>query len=167
MTRTKTQLLAEADSILRQPNLSREDTARVTSLLELADAVTDKTELRKAVMRDREHELGRTAETPETTAEDQEFRHYLFATEQSTARQLAQLRALSVGTDSGGGFLVPQAFAQRFEVALRKGDGILDACTTFEMARGNAFNYPALEDTSVNNIGTVVAENAISISGPT
>jgi len=59
MTRSRSEILAEVDQLLKKQTLSREDSARATSLLELADAVTDRSELRRAVTESRNRELGR------------------------------------------------------------------------------------------------------------
>ena len=161
MTRSRAELLVEADTILAKANLSREDTARPTSILELADALTDKTDLqRRAIMARRDRELGRepeeVREVHEPASADVQWRNYL----------AGEQRALGVATDAGGNYLVPTAFSDRLEIALKNGDGIIDASTLFTPSRGTAFNFPVLEDTSTNNVATIVSENTISISGP-
>ena len=54
--------LAEASAILQKNNFTKEDSSRVTSLLEFSDRLTDKDGLRRATMHQREIELGRTVD---------------------------------------------------------------------------------------------------------
>src|SRR3954469_6879837 len=69
-TRTRSELLATADSILKKDNLTREDSARVEQLIALADE-TEKDELRRATMDAHSRELGHL-ETPEASVPDQD-----------------------------------------------------------------------------------------------
>ncbi len=48
-TPSRTAILAEVDSLLHKPTLSREDSARAEQLLNLADSLVDRTELRRAI----------------------------------------------------------------------------------------------------------------------
>jgi HK97 family phage major capsid protein len=163
-TRTSSELLTEADSILSQPNLSKENAARAEQLITLADSQTDKTELRRrATMAAHSRELGRrhveTVQTPEANlTEDEAFRHYLLSGKEA--------RAQAVGTDAAGGYITPQSFTDSVEVMLRKTDGLFDAATLFEPSRGTPINYPILEDSAASNAATVVSENGTSVSGP-
>ncbi|MGH9516363.1 MAG: phage major capsid protein [Terriglobales bacterium] len=189
-TRTRSELLSAADEILRKPNLSREDSARVENLIALADETAkdelrratmadrarelgshletpDKDELRRATMATRERELGRRhVETPKLETaeanlpEGEAFRYYL-----TSGRQSAK-RAQAVGTDSAGGYITPQSFSDSVEVMLRKTDGLFDAATLFEPTLGTAINYPILEDSAAANAATVVSENNTSVAGP-
>src|SRR3954469_22732878 len=106
-TRTRSELLATADSILKKDNLTREDSSRVEQLIALADEtekdelrratmaahsreleapetnLPDQDQLRRATMAARDRELGRPEkklETPEVNlSEDEAFRHYLLS----------------------------------------------------------------------------------------
>src|SRR5689334_9358130 len=131
--------LAEAASILQKSNFTKEDSSRVTSLLEFSDRLTDKDGLRRAVMAQRDHELGRTVETPEPrTDETREFRDYLMATDSRVVAELErqQARALSTVTTAGG-YLVPAAFSRAVEIGLGNYDQIFDACSVFETSTGD------------------------------
>src|SRR6476646_2251856 len=121
MTRSRTEILAEVDQLLRKPNLSREDSARAESMLALSDSLSDKDPLRRATMAQRDRELGRTVGPPEATPAYVEWRAYLANGKNAfTAERWAEMRAQGVATDAGGNDLVPAAFAERLEVALKK-----------------------------------------------
>jgi HK97 family phage major capsid protein len=53
---------------------------------------------------------------------------------------------MNVGTDSAGGFLAPDGFAQRVESAMSNFDQIFDAVSTFTTQRGGEFFYPVVDD---------------------
>ena len=161
--------LAEAASILQKSNFSKEDSSRVTSLLEFSDRLTDKDALRRATTHARNVELGRTSEISEPTPAEQEFRAYLArGTEglsEIRAEEMRKLERRALGTTTtAGGYLVPQSFSDRLEVMLKKTDGLFEIATLFETSTGTATGYPVLEDTA--NSAAVVAENAQSNAGP-
>ena len=151
--------LAEAASILQKTNFSKADSSRVTSLLEFSDRLTNKDELRKSVMRQRDAELGLAPTTPEPTPADQEFRNYLTAIDSAIVKEMEKRAGMNVGTGSAGGYLAPAGFAQRVESAMVGYDQIFDACTTFTTQRGGAFYYPLVDDVS---FATVVPEGTTS-----
>jgi HK97 family phage major capsid protein len=70
--------------------------------------------------------------------------------------------AQSVGTNSAGGYLVPQSFADRFESMLLHTDPIFELAMLFETKTGSASPYPILDDTA--NSAAIVAENSASSS---
>lgn len=189
-TRTRSELLETADSILKKDNLTREDSARVEQLIALADetekdelrratmdahsrelghletpeaSVPDQDELRRATLRARSRELGRPVVTPEETPEAKLSEDEAFRHYLLSGKQA---RAQAVGTDSAGGYITPQSFTDSVEVMLRKTDGLFDAATLFEPTLGTAINYPILEDSAASNAATVVSENGTSVTGP-
>ena len=154
--------LAEAAGILQKSSFTKEDSARVTSLLEFSDRLTDKDPLRRATLDARDRELGRApVEVHEPTQADTEFRNYLMAADAGMARELEKRAGLTAGTGSQGGYLAPSGFSERVELAMAAPDGIFRASTTFETARGGAFNYPLINDSVV---ATVIAEGATSVT---
>lgn len=73
-------------------------------------------------------------------------------------------RALSVGTDSAGGFTVPEGFAGFITETMQDFSGLLNAAqgpngpTLLRTASGNAIPFPTNDDTG--NAGAILAENA-------
>jgi HK97 family phage major capsid protein len=71
---------------------------------------------------------------------------------------MQQFRAQSVGTNSAGGYTVPQGFKDSLEVALKNFSGVLQApVSAFSTDAGNALPWPTLNDTA--SVGELVAEN--------
>lgn len=67
-------------------------------------------------------------------------------------------RAQSVGTDSAGGYTVPEGFANQIEVAMSAYQGIRNVSTVISTATGNTLPWPTVNDTG--NSGALLAENA-------
>jgi HK97 family phage major capsid protein len=164
-------LLAQAQNILNKPSFSREDSARVDGLLALADAATDRSELRRATLESRNAELGRPplpASQP-----DRRFTAYmrggpdtLTAEERRTmgigAAGMRRIQgALQVSTGGAGGYLVPQSFSTVLEAMLKATDPIFMLSTLFETETGSVTNYPLIDDTSAE--ATLVAESGSSV----
>ena len=173
MTPDRTALLAEADSLLHKSLFSKEDSARVEQLIALADACTDRSELRAATLAQHARELGRPVPIP--SQPDARFTAYL--RQGPSALSLEDRRRIGIekmtpplrssqseGTGSAGGMLVPQSFADVYWAALKATDGLFELATVWESDTGTASPYPVLEDTS--QAATVVAENAQSVDGP-
>ncbi len=159
MTPNRTQLLGEAESLLRSVPFTKEISSKIESLLAVADRSVDKTELHRAVLRQRDIELGRSTplETPRhAPGEEREFRAYICATGQDEARALARKRleqvfegrALST-TTTAGGYLVPQSFSDRVEAMMAKYDGLFDVSGPFVTKNGSATGFPLLSDEGV------------------
>lgn len=69
-----------------------------------------------------------------------------------------ELRAQSIGTNSAGGYTVPQDFAKTIEVALKDFSGVRQAATVVPTSDGRALPWPTVNDTTVS--GALIAENA-------
>lgn len=65
--------------------------------------------------------------------------------------------AQSEGSNSAGGYTVPQGFYQKLEDAQKAYGGMIDASFVFDTASGNALPIPTDNDTS--NSGAILAEN--------
>ena len=152
MTRSRNELLATVDQILRQASLSREDSARAEQMLSLADSLSDKSELRRATLNQHARELGAPIEVHETTSADSEFRAYLEVADSRMARELEKRAGMNVGTGSAGGYLAPPGFSQSVVDAMLAYDQIFSASGSFETQNGNAFFLPITDD------GTMFAE---------
>jgi HK97 family phage major capsid protein len=70
--------------------------------------------------------------------------------------------AMSILTDNGGGFLVPQDMANKVWSMLKQQDRLFDpeVVTFYETDHGNALTVPVTDDTGVSAV--IVAENATS-----
>lgn len=74
-------------------------------------------------------------------------------------RQDLDIRAdMGVATGAGGGFLVPQAFSDAVDIAMKAYGGMLNVSDVFDTASGADMPYPTVNDTS--NVGELLAENA-------
>jgi HK97 family phage major capsid protein len=167
------QLLAEVDQLLHRQNFTKEDSARCETLLRLADSLTDRSDLRAAVMRQRDIELGRIPQI--ASQPDAQFMAYLRRGKDALSledrRRIGSERATplraaeGVGSGGAGGYVVPASFFDRLESILKLTDGLFDASTLFETATGSTGQgYPILDD--VGNVATIVGENSSSIAGP-
>jgi HK97 family phage major capsid protein len=67
-----------------------------------------------------------------------------------------EVRAMSVGTPSAGGYMVPQSFLNLLDVAMKFQDGMMDACDYWDTENGATAPVPSINDTS--NVGERVAE---------
>lgn len=66
-------------------------------------------------------------------------------------------RAQSVGTDSAGGYTVPEGFSGEIEKAMAAFQGIRNAARVISTSTGNTLPWPTVDDTS--NTGALLAEN--------
>lgn len=66
--------------------------------------------------------------------------------------------AQSVGTTTGGGFLVPQGFSDRLEIALKFYSGMLQNSEIVTTESGNDIPWPTVNDTT--QVGAILAENS-------
>jgi HK97 family phage major capsid protein len=164
-------LLSQAHSILSKPGtFSKEDNAKVESLLALADSLTDddaKDEMRKAKLKRMARETGRgepvfaTRQPSETdperlTAAD---RHLLALAEY--LRTGRSIRAyLGVGTGSTGGFLAPQPFADRVAEMMQQWDDLFSIATPWISSTGEVSGFPIIDD--VASSAAIVAEQGTS-----
>lgn len=65
--------------------------------------------------------------------------------------------AQSVGTDTAGGYTVPEGFVARLEEALLAVGGMLEVADVFSTSTGNALPFPTENDTAQK--GAIIAEN--------
>lgn len=94
---------------------------------------------------------------------DKAFENYLRTGKPN--QDLQELRvsnAQSTGTDSEGGFTVPEGFRQKLVEVREAFGGLASAVETFPTDTGNPLEYPSNDDTG--NTGTITAENT-AISG--
>lgn len=92
---------------------------------------------------------------------DRAFNHYLRT---GVANQdIAELRAQSVGTDSAGGYMVPETFRQKLTERLKAFGGLANEAETITTSNGEDMRWPTLDDTA--NTGVIAAENTAPASG--
>ena len=77
--------------------------------------------------------------------------------EMETLRTGVPQNAQTVGTGSGGGYLVPAGFGGELLEALKAFGGMRDVATVIATASGAALPWPTVDETGV--IGEIVAEN--------
>lgn len=94
--------------------------------------------------------------------EDRAFENYL-RTGQANSDLTRATNAQSAGTDSQGGFTVPEGFRQKLIEARKAFGGIADTVESFPTDTGNPVEYPSIDDTA--NSGTITAENAAITGG--
>lgn len=75
------------------------------------------------------------------------------------------LNALSVASDTAGGFTVPMGFVKSLEVALMQFGGIRNVATIMRTSTGEPLPHPTTNDT--NNSGELIPENAVNATDGT
>ncbi|MFI7677874.1 phage major capsid protein [Actinophytocola sp. NPDC049390] len=78
-------------------------------------------------------------------------------------QDIAELRAQSVGTDSAGGYTVPEGFRQKLTERLKAFGGLANEAETITTSKGERLPWPTLDDTA--NTGVIAAENTAPASG--
>jgi HK97 family phage major capsid protein len=76
---------------------------------------------------------------------------------------ITELRAQGVGTDTAGGFTVPETMLQKITERLKAFGGVANAVETITTSSGEKITWPTLDDTA--NSGVIVAEGATPGSG--
>ena len=77
--------------------------------------------------------------------------------------ELAEYRALSKGTNTAGGWLVPDGFYDKIHDRLKAFGGIASLAEEITTSNGRPLPFPTVDDTS--NVGELVAEGGASSSG--
>lgn len=177
----RAKLVADAQAILKQDVMTKEDEAKFDAMMADADKSTieiDRHERVKAM----EYELGQRVEQRagrDVISVDQDVeqqatslkafsdwvRGGMEALDDSQRKTMLNRRgfapsiqaAQSVGTTTAGGFLVPQAFSERLEIALKFYGGMLQVAETFETGTGADMPWPTVNDTAQS--GAILAEN--------
>lgn len=76
---------------------------------------------------------------------------------------LTELRAQSVGTDSAGGYLVPDTMRQKLVDRLKAFGGLANHAEEITTSSGETMRWPTLDDTA--NSGVIAAEGTAPASG--
>jgi HK97 family phage major capsid protein len=76
---------------------------------------------------------------------------------------ITELRAQSVGTDSAGGYTVPESMRQKLTDRLVSFGGVQSVVETISTSSGETLKWPTLDDTA--NSGVIAAEGTAPASG--
>ncbi|MFC0628547.1 phage major capsid protein [Kribbella deserti] len=89
------------------------------------------------------------------------FNHYLRTGQQNA--DIVELRAQSVGTDSAGGYTVPDSMRDKLTERMKAFGGLASAVEEISTTSGEPLRWPTLDDTA--NSGVIAAENTAPASG--
>lgn len=95
--------------------------------------------------------------------EDRAFERWLRSGGREWQPELAEFRAQSEGTNTAGGYLVPQGFRAKLVERMKQFGGIANYAETFTTSEGNLVPYPTVDDTA--NVGEIVAEGGTFAAG--
>lgn len=176
----RAKLVADAQAILKQEKMTPEDEKKFDALMAESDRLKASIDRLERAM-DAERELSQRVEqragrehisTDEATQKEMKdvevfnkwFRRGMEALnmDERAVMQRSQVPSIqaaqSVGTTTAGGFLVPQAFSDRLEVALKFFGGMLNESDIIETGDGADMPWPTVNDTA--QVGAILAENA-------
>lgn len=176
----RAKLVADAQAIVKQEQMTPEDEKKFDAIMAEADVATQNLDRLERLM-NVEHELSQRVEQRagrEQLSNDQAaeqtgrevavfgkwLRHGMEALsmDERSVMQRSQAPAIqaaqSVGTTTGGGFLVPQSFSDRLELALKFFGGLLQEAEVLETGDGAEMPWPTVNDTT--QLGAILAENA-------
>jgi HK97 family phage major capsid protein len=97
------------------------------------------------------------------TREDRAFERWLRSGGREWQPELAEYRAQSEGTNSAGGYLVPQGFRNKLIERMKQFGGIANYAEVITTNEGNLLPYPTVDDTA--NVGEIVAEGGTFAAG--
>lgn len=92
---------------------------------------------------------------------DRAFDHYLRTGREN--QDIVELRAQSVGTDTAGGFMVPDLMRDRITERMKAFGGLAGAVEEITTTGGEPLRWPTLDDTA--NTGVIAAEGTAPGSG--
>lgn len=172
----RARLATEAQDIVKNApaeGLTAEDRQRFDGLMGEVDTLKgdiDRIERLEAEARDLaapQATIAGQKDTATVTVEERKaqheaaFRAYVMGGEQNLSNEqrnvLREARAQSVGTDSEGGYLVPEGFSNALERSMLAFGGMRQAATVFSTNSGNVLPWPTVNDTG--NVGAILAEN--------
>lgn len=95
--------------------------------------------------------------------EDRAFEAWMRSGGRYDPPELAEYRAQSEGTNTAGGYLVPQGFRRKLVERMKAFGGIANAAEEITTTEGNLLPYPTVDDTG--NVGEIVAEGGTFAAG--
>lgn len=174
----RAKLVADAQAILKQEKMSAEDEKKFDAIMADVDAKKSDIDRFERVMA-AERELSQRIEqragvegaaVSDRKVKDEEevaiFHKWMLGGMEAlemSERQVMQKRhtmiqAAQSTTGSAGGFMIPQGFSDRLEVALKFYSGMLQNAEVIETDSGNDIPWPTVNDTA--QVGALLAENA-------
>ena len=99
----------------------------------------------------------------EVSREDRALETWLRSGGKVWPEELAEFRAQSEGTNTAGGYLVPQGFRAKLVERMKQFGGIAAEAEEITTSEGNLLPYPTVDDTA--NIGEIVAEGGTFAAG--
>jgi HK97 family phage major capsid protein len=158
-------LIAQVHGLLNAPTFSKEDAARVESLLRLVDTLDEDRAMakyRRAKLTEDEASVGlRTERTLRLDSTYQNFiRALRYGNDGGVLPDTSEARALAIGTDSAGGYLCPALFVDQVFTHMKALDPLFDenVISMITTPRGEALPIPLLDDTAAS--ASIIAENA-------
>lgn len=151
-------------------NSMESEYSRLTNSIENTRKLRDKKDEVELKNEQRAHEL--TEQTGQRTSTDEVaektekresafwkyFRNGMNDLSSEERQIMSEVRAQSKGTDSAGGYTVPEGFSNELETALKRFGGMREASRLVSTATGNDLPWPTNDDTG--NVGAILAENA-------
>lgn len=102
-----------------------------------------------------------TGATPKDDTLERAFNHFMRTGTPNA--DLVELRAQSVGTDTAGGYLVPDVMRDKIVERMKAFGGLAGAVDEITTSGGEPMRFPTLDDTA--NAGVIAAENTAPASG--
>ncbi len=167
MAKTKNELLAELQAIMDEvkdgQELNDEQMTRYETVEKDLATASHREEVQKR------HAAYSTVSTPAIITGDKKkgeseldraFDHYMRTGQQNS--DIVELRAQSVGTDSAGGYTVPDTMRQRITERLKAFGGLAAEVEVITTSSGEPLRWPTLDDTA--NVGVIAAEGTAPAS---
>jgi HK97 family phage major capsid protein len=154
-------LTAEADAISqRTGKITEQEKTRFNFILSRISAVKSGAQADTRSREELQAAAKRVVDETAPYAKPTEVRSYLL-----TGKGIKESRTytgMNLGTDSAGGFFVPQDMSTKVWTALKQQDRLFDpeVVSFYETDHGNALTVPMTDDTGVSAV--IVAENAMS-----
>jgi HK97 family phage major capsid protein len=146
--------------------LSDEEAARFEELEGQRMTLERNTEIRSKVatlLRPVRSDLHVNVSGGDETREDRALETWLRSGGKVWPAELAEFRAQSEGTNTAGGYLVPQGFRAKLVERMKQFGGIAAEAEVITTSEGNLLPYPTVDDTG--NIGEIVAEAGTFAAG--
>jgi HK97 family phage major capsid protein len=167
---SRAEYLALAEELTKRTNFTKEDSARVSALIAMAELTTPtigEARLRTQLLRE---------EMAPGQPSDREIRSFFAGANpkgpqfESPGSGLASMRTYA-GLDTGtsgdaGGYTIPVGFHADVLQAMRAADGLFRAARWLFTTTGNVLNYPMSDDTSSLGDAAVLSESQAIGQGP-
>lgn len=175
----RAKLVTDAQALLAQAVVTKADEAKFDAMMAEADAIKANLDrMERAVKAEQElgerqaQRAGREGVSLSTVKDTDEqeariFHKWMLGGMEALegderkfmqARHAPLIQAAQSTTGSAGGFMIPQGFSDRLEIALKFYSGMLQNAEVIETDSGNVVPWPTVNDTAQK--GALLAENA-------